>query len=168
MGADPFRKLVTSHVPSLDPMSLMVIKRHARDLVNGRKCDRDDWQEFVSGSSSQGRVVGARTGTSLSKPWPVRFWREGTNQQPSEDRIDGHVEQIATRRATLHSLHHCELPSSCAGMLDVCGGICMYPLRSDCNFSGTPARSNTVKIHLWSTLGQAQEKSVSKMPGSSE
>ena len=61
-----------------------------------------------------------------------RFWREGRGQQPSEDRIEGHGEQIATRQAALsYAPCRCELPSSCAGMHNIRNGVSIDPPKEE-------------------------------------
>ena len=102
-------------------MALLEVQGHACTLVNGSKGGRHDRKSFAQGSRSQGHIVSVCTGASSQKPRLVRFRRDGRGQQPSKERIEGHGKQIAARRAALsYAPHHREMPSNCAGMLDVC------------------------------------------------
>ena len=65
MGADPFCKLGTGQVPTLDPVAFVVIMGHASNKINDRKGARQNGQRLAQRSSSQGKVVAVRAGTSL-------------------------------------------------------------------------------------------------------
>ena len=58
------KKLRDSHVTVMDPSALFVVKGHASDGIDRREGIRHS-EGLAQGRSSEGKIVGVGTGTSL-------------------------------------------------------------------------------------------------------
>ena len=155
MSADPVRKLWDSHIPILDPIALFVVMGHASDSINRLEGACHIREGFAQGGGGESKIVGVGAGSSLEEQLTSRQLYAGSKAM---------VNKEAVRRATLtHRSRHSKLDH---GQRQHARREVLFPRRNFCKGSGTPARSNTMKIHLRPTLEKAQEKSVRRIQGS--